>query len=122
MNKELTPLEAFYKLKSQIDEDTYFQYDNKELLYNIKTALKEYGTLKEYYNVVVSNREFDKEYFYKCVKALEIIKNKRVDIATLLDCCNVEEYNRWVDVRSHYTYRPFELTQEEYDLLKEVLL
>ena len=45
MNKELTPLEALYKLKSQIDEDTYFQYDNKELLCVIETALKE---LEEY--------------------------------------------------------------------------
>jgi len=54
------------------------------------------------------------------LKALDIIKEKRVDITTLMDCCNAEEYNRWVHIRSHYSYRPFELTQEEFDSLKKI--
>ncbi len=61
-------------------------------------------------------------YDSKKLKALEIIKTKRVDITTLLDCYDAKEYNRWNGVRSHYSYPPLEITQEEYDLLKEVLL
>lgn len=56
------------------------------------------------------------------LKALEIIKEKNVDITTLLDCHNAKEYNRWNSIRSHYSHPPIDLTQEEYDLLKEVLL
>lgn len=58
----------------------------------------------------------------KAIKVLEIIKKKRVDITTLFDCRDAQEYNRWVGVRSHYSYRPFEITQEEFEILKEVLL
>lgn len=64
----------------------------------------------------------NKKLIEESLKAFEIIKKKNVDITTLLDCRNAKEYNRWIDVRSHYSYPPLELTQEEYDFLKEVLL
>ena len=50
---------------------------------------------------------------YDSLKALEIIKNKRVNVDWLLETEDVEEYNE-----SLY----YELTVGEYDLLKEVLL
>lgn len=49
----------------------------------------------------------------KELKAFEIIKKKMVNVEWLLNTENVEEYNE-----SLYN----DLTQEEYDLLKEVLL
>lgn len=113
MSKELNALMTMYgmALEGALSQE-------KERLgecYNIiETALKEYETLKEYYNAVVSNREFDKEYFYKCVKTLKIIKEKNVCILDLKKTKTLKEYNccrEWKE----------ELTQEEYNLLKEVL-
>lgn len=75
-------------------------------------------------NLILENRslnQIDKTNELK-LKALETIKEKKVDIPTLLDCHNAKEYNRWNGVRSHYSYPPLEIIQEEYDLLKEVLL
>lgn len=50
------------------------------------------------------------------LRALEIIKNKKVNVNLLLDtqeCPDLDHYNC-------YAFQP--LTQEEYDLLSEVLL
>lgn len=60
------------------------------------------------------------EIIEKELKALEVIKNKKVNIFTFYECCN------WYNP-SHYNDSigcpvNCELTQEEYDLLKEVLL
>lgn len=49
--------------------------------------------------------------------ALEIIKEKRVDVARLLVSVDLERYNNF-DKRDILV----ELTQQEFDLLKEVLL
>lgn len=83
----------------------------------LEEALKE----REMYRMICNTSFHFIFILEKWIQALEIIKEKRVDIATLFDCDNAEEYNRWVFVRSHYTYRPFELTQKEYDFLKGVL-
>lgn len=65
-----------------------------------------------------------KDEIEKELKALEIIKEKRVDVDCLMDCFPYDgfisttgrfEYNRSL------TWGEKELTQEEYDLLKEVL-
>ena len=56
----------------------------------------------------------------KELKALEIIKEKKVNIFTFYECCswhNPSNYNDSIGCPINY-----ELTQEEYDLLKEVLL
>lgn len=56
----------------------------------------------------------------KSLKALEIIKEKKVNIFTFYKCCswhNASNYNDSVGCPVNC-----ELTQEEYDLLKEVLL
>ena len=50
----------------------------------------------------------------KELKALEIIKEKLVDVFKLYNCNTVEEYNQ-------AQYRDCILTQEEFNLLKEVL-
>lgn len=83
----------------------------------IETALKDYER-----RLKLAKEYEDVNKVGKRLKAFEIIKEKRVDITTLMDCDNAEEYNRWVPIRSHYTYQPLEVTQEEFDLLKEMLL
>ena len=50
----------------------------------------------------------------KSLKALEIIKEKLVDVFKLYNCKTVEEYNQ-------AQYRDCMLTQEYFNLLKEVL-
>ena len=52
---------------------------------------------------------------YRKARALEIIKKKNVDITSLRCASSLEDYNR-----KENGFDP--LTQEEYDLLKEVLL
>ena len=54
----------------------------------------------------------------KELEALEIIKEKRVQVHILLESENVEEYNESIYVCEGINYK---LTQEKYDLLKEVL-
>ena len=54
----------------------------------------------------------------KELKALEVIKNKNFDLFYLQDSKDLEMYNDACDSFRNLCY----LTQEEYDLLKEVLL
>lgn len=51
----------------------------------------------------------------KSVKALEIIKEKEVDVFIFLHSGDLETYNDMVEDNR-------KLTQEEYELLKEILL
>ena len=55
---------------------------------------------------------------YRKARALDIIKTKRVNVHVLLDSNDVEEYNDSVYVCEGIEY---ELTQEEYELLKKAL-
>ena len=50
-----------------------------------------------------------------CLKALEIIKGKKVEMALFNDSKTVEDYNH------NRNWGANELTQEEFNLLKEVL-
>lgn len=51
---------------------------------------------------------------YKKARAFDIIKEKRVNIDYLRSCKSLEDYN-------NILIEKWQLTQEEYDLLKEVL-
>ena len=58
--------------------------------------------------------------FYKLKKVIEILKDKNVDIYKLLNSKSFVEYNKfcwYID-----GFGGDELTEEEYDLLKEVLV
>lgn len=60
--------------------------------------------------------DISKEFIKKALKALEIIKEKEVVVALLIWSDTLDQYN-------NNTFIVFEkLTQEEFDLLKEVLL
>lgn len=116
MSKEL---EAYNRLCNHLD------YDNDDYMFNgqyeednavIETALENYDTLK---NDFISMRDFK----YKQLDALDIIKDKKVDVPYIIE--NPEEkdviwYNsRFMGVLCE-GWRM--LNQEEYDLLREVLL
>lgn len=101
MNEELTPLEIVKRWKAQIHWNKDFGWDKE-----IATVEKE-----------VTDAEKNK-------KALEIIKEKRVDVCYFMNCRTLEEYND--DVLASYAYDQVDaeqrmLTQEEYNLLKEIL-
>lgn len=64
-------------------------------------------------NYKINNNSIIDNSCNKKLKALEIIKAKRVNVEWLLETENVEEYNESLYVN---------LTQEEYELLKKVLL
>ena len=61
-----------------------------------------------------------KECFPKELRALEIINKKKVDVHILSFCKDYIKYNETFELFKDYKIR--QITQEEYDLLKEVLL
>ena len=147
-----TPLEAFAKVKDRLEiwdcsEESNWEeygtgyYECEEELDLIETTLKNYEELtnkpvilygrthrntqalidticKNYKEVKITNIEDEKK-----LKALEIIKEKKVDTLLLFRC---------FDFDNLYGYPHFEMynqelytqniTKEEYDLLREVLL
>ena len=58
----------------------------------------------------------DEEKLLKKLQALEISNKKEVDIHRLKTCFSIHEYNR------RYEEHEYHLTEEEFNLLKEVLL
>lgn len=60
----------------------------------------------------------------KELKALKIIKSKRVDVAYFLWCIDFYDYEEGLDLEEYNLScikDEWKLTKEEYDLLKEVL-
>ena len=72
-------------------------------------ALKELSKMVFIYGGVEQYKIIEKE-----LKALEIIKNKKINLE-YLKCC--ETYEQYKTVCSYWN----EITKEEYDLLKDVL-
>lgn len=72
----------------------------------------------------LNNYDDLKQRYAKLYQALEIIKNKRVDVSLITDTKSLQEYNekipQYVICDENGVDRL--LSQEEYDLLKEVLL
>lgn len=87
MIKKLTPLEALCYL-DDMAHGRIMKYDPHELKLLIETSLK----------------------------ALELIKELRIDLSMLESCESVKDYNFWRD-----TWDYDHLTQGEFNLLKEVL-
>ena len=84
----------------------------------IKKELKEYE-MEHTLRIRLENINYElvreKQENEKKLKALEIIKIKKIDVYQLLEnSINAEEYNHW------YCYE--KITKKEFDLLKEVLL
>ena len=125
MSKELTPLDALEEIKHTTDLYRPNELNGyKEELDIIETALKDYQVLKNKYDVLEteycdqqrSMLKYD-EVKDKKFKAFEIIKEKNVNVFYLKNANSVEEYNIGLDLP-----KIWQLTQEEFDLLEEVLL
>ena len=86
---------------------SHFTYKNKNL---VCMQLAKYSELM--------NAFLEYEKAQEQEKVLEIIKKKDVDTYILRNCKTVEEYNSKI---VHIVGETRELTQEEFDLLKEVL-
>ena len=69
---------------------------------------------KEKAEMFLSQNKKNRDRLLKVAKALEVIKNKLVDVFKLYNCKTVEEYNQ-------SQYRDCKLTAEEFESLKEVL-
>ena len=98
MYKELTPLEALERLRNTLLAEGYWQDVLRDVAI-IETALKDYENLKADF---ISMRDFK----YKQLDAIEIIKK-------------LPKEEKQVLLNNVYTHTK---SEEEYDLLKEVLL
>lgn len=117
MSKELSPLKAFKKVREQNDFlkerniPKEYRYDDE--LDVIETALKDYKRV-----MVEKNNLFKR--WTKEHQALEIIKEKRVNIFVLIESKDVNVYN--YHLKTHrFQFEKYLLTQEEFDFLREVL-
>jgi len=135
MSKELTPLEALERIKNipilSTPESTQkiFYDKHKKELDLIESALKNYQDLTEY----VDTLQGDRDYWYNTaiknenkLKALEIIKEHRLDIDWFLQFVrqdiDYKYYVYCVEQGDNKFAKRFLLTEEEYNLLKEILL
>ena len=124
MTKELTPLEALQEIKEQIKifyamlDDRASNKNNLEPTLNklsiIEKSLKEL----DFYRKRDAQFKQDVNNLVDKLKALEIIKNKEVNVRLIYETETVDDYNYCV---GKYINLDLSLTQEEYDLLKEVL-
>lgn len=131
MSKEITPLKALNEIYG--DLDGYLAQLDKKDYEIVKTALKE---LNEYKSILkdfglenpqnlIDNLNIIKDSkFHEKIKALEIVKDKQVEVCYFMNCETLEEYND--DVIAAYAYeedaaKQRMLTKEEYELLKEIL-
>lgn len=102
MSKDLTPLENFMDLVN------YLAKRVKIPRMSGKTILEDAETQKTIKQIKIVE---------KSLKALDIIKEKGVNIRLLKETDNVKEYNELI--KSHYGM--FRLLSKEYKILKEVL-
>ena len=99
-------------IEKELEEKEELEKDNELLIRDLTTVKRKYNELLRY------------------KKALEIIKNKGVFVHLLQQSKSVEEYNSLMLIAfkksAERNYKgaveKFCLTQEEYDLLKEILL
>lgn len=123
MTKQLTPLEALNKLISRHP----FNYEEYKI---IETALKRLA----YLDKLAYLTDDDTSEIEKKLKALEIIREKRLNAEWLMESNTYKEYLEYAEddyeenvvkgatADKEEWFRKWVATQEEYDLLKEVLL
>ncbi len=104
---------------------------NKEKIADIKYLIMEHYSDKEPLN---EDQKKSKQCFYrycddikKELKALEIIKEKKVNVGAFMECCLSLSYEEYIKQWGNWHKHIFKnisgevLTQEEFNLLKEVL-
>ena len=127
MKNELSPLECLRIVKEFALEFIENNLDKRLIIGGcdiIETELKDYEKQKQLVQTL-QDKIYVKEMKYaKQEKALEIIKEKKVDIAILIESESLYDYNDYMnnsDIYNEYG-NSRQLTKEEFDLLKEVLL
>ena len=103
-------LEVLKEIREQLVNITDFATAHNDTL-RVKYCLNTKEDFERYVDNIIGIKTIEKE-----IKALEIIKEKNVDVLRIKITTNVERYNE----RKIKGCR--NLTQKEYDLLKEVLL
>lgn len=119
MSKELTPLEALKIIKSTWNCFNPDSSETKEEHFSIIEA-----ELKELEQDLKDCKDVVNEYLDKIVEQneiLRIIKEKRVVVSYLMFTCGALDYNVNIYKYAIYDNHPLELTEKEYDLLKEWL-
>ena len=115
MSKGLEALKTVGNIKVDNDIETFIIKDISEY----KTIEKELKEKEELQKLLDHERDLNNHLITHEVKALDIIKEKRVNVKAFLMCCNEKTglliYNSQVLENQ-------ELTEEEFNLLKEVLL
>lgn len=116
-------LKSFNLIKSKLLSLLDYEEEDSD---EIEEALKDYEeTDNQLYDLFEKFGINNRNDLLKKIKAFEIINEKSVCIATLKDSNSLEEYNDVIcyhKVRSMSLEKPLFLEQEEYELLKEVLL
>ena len=139
-------VDKIYDIKFDNGDRKHYEYETirdlfPEYFAEIETALKNYEELtskpiilyygrthghtqalidmvfKNYKEVKITNLEDEKK-----LKALKIIKEKKVDVFGLICCIQLNEYTALETYNMKENCHNCFLTQEEFDLLKEVLL
>lgn len=143
MKTELTPLEALENIMCfiSVDECNFKNQAEKDKCYNIiETALKDYEKLSKQRYVIFTRTHQQKEMFIdeicksykeikvssledeKKLKALEIIKEKNIDVGAIKECVSAYAYNDFKELTETAIVKREKMTQEEYEIVKEVLL
>ena len=127
MNKELTPLEVSKQLKDFVLEFVKNGLDRMFVRSSFNIIEKELESLEKIDNsvsIIGPIEEMSPDVISKKLKALEIMKKKRLAWVWFIDNkLSFEDYNKSVDfLVGEPAHKPKKLTQEEYGLLKEVLL
>lgn len=104
-----------YFVKNYRDLEPKLMICEKEDFDNVENALKEYEGAKNHIEALHKERV---DNAIK-LKALEIIKEKKVDVFRFDNLCILQ--NMPLFVFNNQLSEKYQLTQEEYDLLKEVL-
>lgn len=130
MSKEMTPKEALQMIQDNLTPRTLGIlpvefHIVKEALERLEQLEKENQDLKDN-ETIVSNYAFNLiQENEKLKKAINILKDKKVDLVILLSSNDFREYNANITIRINgVTYlkgNNYTLTQQEYDLLKEFL-
>ena len=138
-SKELVPLEVSKQLKDFVCElelgnvDKFFVHGSFDIIETALKRLDEHEKVFKKYDIddnwlepalyVIKNHfPIDTEIQLKKLKALEIIKEKSVIPAYIVNTKNVEQYNKWLkEITFRKDWLKRILTEEEYDILKEVL-
>lgn len=133
MNKELTPLQALENIEKEVEDFEGFNENTKHQMDRIRfqiieTELKESKKLKECYKNELKNVSYYNNLALKYKKIVDVIVVKEVDCNTLIFYLKQHNETGHIDYAfdSYNDYakdsdKP-QLTKEEFDFLKEVLL